>query len=224
MQGVDVQLHDMGLRLYHPPLLLDPKKYVRLVESLCEFFPTQRREADAFEFSVSPAQTLRIAPQMTSMTDLFTEGVRQTTRHIFHVLGRVLDIMDVERIEAFDHMVSGRFQPPEEGNAAGYDEYPADLFVGKAFLKELDFAALLTGPEKPQPGVSWVYDLEDRSIHLRIESFPDDRKYVFIELSVQHPESNISLGDVRAAVEKDLTYLRENVVRFLQHTMERGPR
>lgn len=219
MQDAQFQLFDMGLRIYHPPVLLDTRKYITLVEQLCDVYPTQRRETDAFEFSLSGSQSARITPQMTSVSDLFEGDAKGTTRRVFHVLGRLLEVMEVERIEAFDHVVSGRFKVMGEWMSSSFDDYPADMFIEKSFLKDVDFRPLATEGQKPSPGVNWIFDIGQKSLSLKVEPHADDREYLFIELSVQHPQSNISLGDIRAEVEQDLRYLRENVVPFLTHAI-----
>jgi len=219
MQEAPLQLFDMGLRIYHPPVLLDTRKYITLVEQLCDVYPTQRREADAFEFSMSSSQTARITPQMTSVGELFDGDPRGTTRRVFQVIGRLLEVLEVERIEAFDFVVSGRLKAQGEWMTSSYDDYPADIFIEKCFLKDVDFSLLATEGQKPSPGVNWIFDVGQKSVSLKVEPHADDREYVFVELSVQHPQSNISLGDIRAEVEQDLRYLRENVVPFLTHAI-----
>jgi len=220
MRKIDFTLYDMGLRLYHPPVLMDNRKYVALVEELCDIYPTQKRESDAFEFTLSPSQSVKVSPAQISIGDLFGEDPGGTIKRIFHVLGRVLDTMDVEKVEAFDHMVSARLRPTGEAVKGTFEDYPAHLYLEKSFLKEVDFKPLSVEGDKPHPSVSWVFDRGDDVVNLKLEPFPEDRDLVFVELSFQHPDSNISLGDIRAGVEDDLKYLRTQVLDFLGHAFE----
>lgn len=221
MQKDELTLFDMTLRIYHPPVLLDNHKYIAMVESLCDIYPTQRIETGAFEFSLSPGQAARVTPSMTSVSDMFEEDFRTTTRRVFHVLGRVLDVMEIERIETFDNTVSARTKPPWEPTA-GFEDFTADKFIEKFFLKPLDFAALKAGENKPSPGVNWIFDMGTKGVSLKLEPFVDDRDYILLELAVQHPPGNISLGDIRAEVEQDLNYLTGEVVTFLRNAAELG--
>ncbi|GEM_PF-3247268 len=220
MTDIQIELHDTALRLYHPPVLMENRKYVALVEKLCEIYPAQRREADAFEFSLSPAQTAKITPQMTSVADLFENDVKIATRRVFRILATVLEVMDAERIETFDHILSCRVKPGGEGSRKSYDEFTADRFIEEAFFKKIDFSPLAPEGTKPASGASWFYEIGEKSLSIKIEPYPEDRETVFAELFVQHPPGNISLGDVRAAVEDDLRYLHEDVVRFLQNAFD----
>jgi hypothetical protein len=194
---------------------MDNRKYLALVELLCELYPTQRRETDAYEFSLSPSQSVKVSPQMITVAELFEEEVRSSQRRVFHVLGKIMEIMEIERIETFDHLLSGRMKPTDAEAPPRFDEHPADRFIETTFLKTADLTPLGAEGAKPLPSVSWIYDRGERVVSLRVEPFQDDRRDVFVELSVQHPPSNISLGDIRAAMEEDLRYLREDVLRFL---------
>ena len=224
MAESNLDLYDMGLRIYHPPILMDNRKYLALVKPLCEIYPTQRRETDAYEFSLSSSQSVTVSPQMISVAELFEEDVRTSQRRVFHVLGKIMEIMEIERIETFDHLLSGRLEPPGAEALPRFDEHPADRFIETSFLKAVDFAPLGAEGPKPLPSVSWVYDRGERVVSLKVEPYPDDRRDVFVEISIQHPQSNISLGDTRAAMEEDLRYLREDVVRFLVNSLKPGKR
>jgi hypothetical protein len=224
MTGPRLDLYDMGLRIYHPPVLMDNRKYLALVESLCELYPAQRRESDAYEFSLSASQSVKITPQMITVAELFDQDVRTSQKRVFHVLGKIMETMEIERIETFDHLLSGRMEPPASDGPPSFEGHPADRFIETSFLKAVDFAPLGAEGPRPLPCVSWVYDRGERVLSLKVEPFQDDRRHVFVELSVQHPQSNISLGDIRAAMEEDLRHLRDDVVRFLLHSLKSDSR
>lgn len=222
MSDLDIHPLEIGLRAYYPPVLLDNRRYIALVEALCEVYPAQRRETDTFEFTLSAAQALKVTPQMVSVNEIFQEDFRTTTRHVFHVLGRTLDILQAERIESFDHAVTARFAPPGARARGAFDEYAGDVYVEKSFLQAVDFKALQDGGPKPMPGVNWIFEMGEKNVSLKIEPFGEDRNFVFVELSIQHPQGNFSLGDLRASVEGDMRYLLQEVVRFLGQNVRPG--
>lgn len=208
----EFQYNDFGVRLYHTDIHLTRELAVRLLTRLEPFYDRHSRKPDQLTFSATDQKIAALSPGLVTVSDIFDDETSQVVGRVFEILQRIVSTAELPDVIGYDMVVSAVYRPQHRFTAESllgtYD------FIGRHFLRDVDWSPLEA--QDRSTGIQWTYSRGEKSYTLRVEPYQGHPDQLFLDMVVQFPDEQVSLLEMRDAVERELDYFSGPVLGFLR--------